>query len=54
MTPSALSLLLVGTLALPSSGQDTPPKQPNLLGPGDHTRNLMMGGQKRTYLVHVS
>jgi polyhydroxybutyrate depolymerase len=23
------------------------------LGPGDHTRTLMMGEQKRTYLVHV-
>jgi len=23
------------------------------LGPGDHTRILMMGDQKRTYLVHV-
>src|SRR5471030_862822 len=23
------------------------------LGPGDHTRTLMMGEQKRTYIVHV-
>src|SRR5271170_841607 len=27
--------------------------QPEILGPGDHTRTLMMGEQKRTYLVHV-
>ena len=23
------------------------------LGPGDHTRTIMMGEQKRTYLVHI-
>src|SRR5271154_6126154 len=28
-------------------------EQPDPLGPGDHTRTLMMGEQKRTYLVHV-
>ncbi len=27
--------------------------QPEPLGPGDHTRTLMMGEQKRIYLVHV-
>ena len=27
--------------------------QTTALGPGDHTRTLMMGEQKRTYLVHV-
>ncbi len=27
--------------------------QPEAIGPGDHTRTLMMGEQKRTYLVHV-
>src|SRR5690349_23035341 len=27
--------------------------QPETLGPGDHTRTLLMGEQKRTYLVHV-
>ena len=27
--------------------------QPGPLGPGDHTRSLMIGDQKRTYLVHV-
>jgi len=27
--------------------------QPYPLGPGDHTRTLMMGAQKRTYLVHI-
>lgn len=27
--------------------------QPETLGPGDHTRTLTIGEQKRTYLVHV-
>jgi polyhydroxybutyrate depolymerase len=27
--------------------------QPEPLGPGDHPRTLTVGGQKRTYLVHV-
>jgi polyhydroxybutyrate depolymerase len=27
--------------------------QPETFGPGDHTRTLMMGEQKRTYLVHI-
>ncbi len=27
--------------------------QTDTLGPGDHTRNLIMGEQNRTYLVHV-
>jgi polyhydroxybutyrate depolymerase len=27
--------------------------QPEAIGPGDHTRTIMMGEQKRTYLVHV-
>jgi polyhydroxybutyrate depolymerase len=40
MTPAVL-FLLAATL-----GADP-------LGPGDHTRTLMMGEQKRTYLVHV-
>ncbi|MBA4029414.1 MAG: polyhydroxybutyrate depolymerase [Planctomyces sp.] len=29
------------------------PKPPVPLGPGDHTRTLMMGDQKRTFVVHV-
>ena len=27
--------------------------QPEAIGPGDHTRTITMGDQKRTYLVHV-
>lgn len=27
--------------------------QPDTLGPGDHTRTLLMGEQQRTFLVHV-
>ena len=27
--------------------------QPEALGPGDYTRTIMMGEQKRTYIVHV-
>ncbi|MEI6536843.1 MAG: hypothetical protein WCN98_15965, partial [Verrucomicrobiaceae bacterium] len=44
---------------LVSFGQDRPSKEAprkagtDPLGPGDHTRTLMMGEQKRTYLVHV-
>ena len=34
---------------MPRTGRNSP----TALGPGDHTRTLMMGEQKRTYLVHV-
>lgn len=44
--------VLVGLLASSTFAQDTP-KQPEPLGPGDHTRTLMMAEQMRTYLVHV-
>jgi polyhydroxybutyrate depolymerase len=44
--------VLVCLLASSTFAQDTP-KQPESLGPGDHTRTIMMGEQKRTYLVHV-
>jgi polyhydroxybutyrate depolymerase len=53
MTKAAPALVLVGLMTLPSLGQDVPPKQPDPLGPGEHTRTLMLGEQKRTYLVHV-
>ena len=49
---TSLTTLLIGLLAASAPAQD-PPKQPDPLGPGDHTRTLMMGGLKRTYLVHV-
>jgi polyhydroxybutyrate depolymerase len=56
---STLALVIVGSLAQPSFGQQgptiepLPKKQPEPLGPGDHTRTLMMGEQKREYLVHI-
>jgi len=46
------ALFIAGFIAGPTYAQDTP-KQPDPLGPGDHTRTLMMGEQKRTYLVHI-
>src|SRR4051812_3080041 len=46
------ALTLVGLFAHLTYARDTA-KQPDPLGPGDHTRTLMMGEQKRTYLVHV-
>lgn len=51
--------LLAGLTTLISFGQDSPTNeasstiQPETLGPGDRTRTLMMGEQKRTCLVHV-
>lgn len=38
--------------ARPALSQDTP-KLADPLGPGDHARTLLMGEQKRTYLIHV-
>lgn len=51
MRPS-LATLFLSLLAAPAAAQD-PPKPPAALGPGDHTRTLVMGERKRTYLVHV-
>jgi polyhydroxybutyrate depolymerase len=52
MSKSAITLVLVGLMVPLTFAQDTPkPVEP--LGTGDHTRNLMMGEQKRTYLVHI-
>ena len=54
-----LALLFVGLLSLVAFAQETPPQQapppaqPGSLGSGNHTRSLMMGTRKRTYLVHV-
>jgi poly(3-hydroxybutyrate) depolymerase len=45
----ALAMLLCRA----SIAQEAPPTNNDPLGPGDHTRTLMMGEQKRTYLVHV-
>ena len=52
MKQSVLTVALFGLMASSAFAQDTP-KQSDPLGPGDHTRTLMMGEQKRTYLVHV-
>jgi polyhydroxybutyrate depolymerase len=46
MGRSLFALFVVGLAACLTYAQDT-------LGPGDHTRTLMMGEQKRTCLVHV-
>lgn len=48
----SIMAVMVSLLATSSFAQDTP-RHPEPLGPGDHTRTLMMGEQKRTYLVHV-
>ena len=59
MTKSLLTLLIIGLTTLISFGQESPttespPKaEPEALGPGDHTRTVLMGEQKRTYLIHV-
>ena len=50
MRPVVLPLLSM-VFALPAFAEDTPTFDP--LGPGDHTRTVLMGEQKRTYLVHV-
>lgn len=52
MKHSVITMALVGLVASATSAQDNP-KQPDPLGPGDHTRTLMMDEQKRIYLVHV-
>lgn len=45
----ALAMLLCRT----STAQEASPTNNNPIGPGDHTRTLSMGKQKRTYLLHV-
>lgn len=59
MTKSSLTLLIIGLTKLISFGQESPttesqPKaEPEALAPGDHTRTVLFGEQKRTYLFHV-
>ena len=52
-----LPLLILGMTPMLSLGQEAKESQPEVqsaaLGPGDHTRNLKFGEQKRTYLVHI-
>ncbi len=43
MKKSLIMMALFGLLASSAFAQDTPSKQPDPLGPGDHTRTLMMG-----------
>lgn len=50
MTLRLSSLLFLPLLLCPAV---VAKDQPDPLGPGDHTRTLMVGGQSRTYLVHV-
>jgi polyhydroxybutyrate depolymerase len=58
-TQMTLALLVAGLIVLHSFGdeassKDSVPKPgPGPLGLGDHTRTLLMGEQKRTYLVHI-
>jgi polyhydroxybutyrate depolymerase len=54
VTHFTLALLLLGLTARMSLAREEPAKaKPEPLGPGDHTRSLTVGEQKRTYLVHV-
>jgi len=59
ITQVTQALLIIGLTTRISFGEDSPKNegpakaQATTLGPGDHTRTLMMGEQKRTYLVHV-
>jgi polyhydroxybutyrate depolymerase len=52
MYKSVIALFVVGLTACLTHAQDTP-KQTEALGPGDHTRTLLNGDQKRAYLIHV-
>lgn len=54
-----VTLLVVGIATGISFGDENPPKsdpptpQQSVIGPGNHTRTVITGKQKRTYLVHV-
>jgi len=52
MHQSVIALFCASLLACHSYAQD-PPKQPDSLGAGDHTRQLTVDGRERTYLVHI-
>ena len=59
MAKSLLALLVIGLMTLDSLAQESPAKdsppnlKPEALGPGDYTRTVLMGEQKRTYLLHI-
>jgi polyhydroxybutyrate depolymerase len=44
-------LLISMAFAHPAFAEDTSKSEP--LGPGDHSRSIMMGEQKRKYLIHI-
>ncbi len=46
-------LALAMLLCRASLAQEASPTNNDPLGPGDHTRTVLMGEQKRTYLIHV-
>lgn len=52
MHKSVIALFCASLFACHSLAQD-PPKQPDPLGAGDHTRQLTVDGRERTYLVHI-
>lgn len=52
-TTFALTLFLLFLLCYAAVAQDTAVQPARALAPGDHYRSLMMGQQKRLYLVHV-
>lgn len=53
MKKSVTTVVLLVLLTHSTLAQEPPSKQSDPLGPGDQTRTLLMGEQKRTYLVHV-
>ncbi len=52
MHKTVMALFCASLLACRSYAQD-PPKHPDPLGPGDHTRQLTVDARERTYLVHI-
>jgi len=53
MNRPMIAMLTMMLLCRASIAQEPSPKTTDPLGPGDHTRTIMMGEQKRTYLVHI-
>ncbi len=59
MAKSLLTLIIIGLTTQISFGQESSTKEsppnvkPEALGSGDHTRTVLIGEQKRTYLIHV-
>jgi polyhydroxybutyrate depolymerase len=53
MIRSALTLVLATLMTTLARGDDASTKKEDRLGPGDHTRTVTVGKEKRTYLVHI-